>query len=132
MNNKLWKITNISFFILIARTQICRNINSIKVCMETGSTVVLLNLENLYESLYDALNQVWSCNMNSQILNILQYIFTVLQRKFVYVRNCFNLIQLMLIKSESLIDEKTIRHNKKKILTSNCIFAFISMWGLTI
>ena len=25
--------------------------------METGQTVVLLNLENLYESLYDALNQ---------------------------------------------------------------------------
>jgi len=26
--------------------------------METGQTVILLNLENLYESLYDALNQV--------------------------------------------------------------------------
>ena len=26
--------------------------------METGKTIVLLNLENLYESLYDALNQV--------------------------------------------------------------------------
>lgn len=38
--------------------QVCRNINRIKVCMETGQTVVLLNLENLYESLYDALNQV--------------------------------------------------------------------------
>ena len=38
--------------------QICRNINRIKVCMETGQTVILLNLENLYESLYDALNQV--------------------------------------------------------------------------
>ncbi|CAG2239382.1 RNF213 [Mytilus edulis] len=32
-------------------TQVCRNINRIKVCMETGSTVILLNLENLYESL---------------------------------------------------------------------------------
>ncbi|XP_072028272.1 E3 ubiquitin-protein ligase RNF213-like [Amphiura filiformis] len=31
----------------------------IKVCMETGRTVVLLNLENLYESLYDALNQYY-------------------------------------------------------------------------
>ncbi|KAM3876274.1 LOW QUALITY PROTEIN: E3 ubiquitin-protein ligase rnf213-alpha-like [Diretmus argenteus] len=38
-------------------TQICRNINRVKVCMETGQTVVLLNLQNLYESLYDALNQ---------------------------------------------------------------------------
>ena len=26
--------------------------------METGRTIVLLNLDNLYESLYDALNQV--------------------------------------------------------------------------
>ncbi|XP_071122875.1 E3 ubiquitin-protein ligase RNF213-like [Mytilus edulis] len=40
-------------------TQVCRNINHIKVCMETGSTVILLNLENLYESLYDALNQYY-------------------------------------------------------------------------
>ncbi|WAR07205.1 R213A-like protein [Mya arenaria] len=36
-----------------------RNINKIKVCMETGNTVVLLNLDNLYESLYDALNQYY-------------------------------------------------------------------------
>ncbi|XP_052087598.1 E3 ubiquitin-protein ligase rnf213-alpha-like isoform X5 [Mytilus californianus] len=40
-------------------TQVCRNINRIKVCMETGCTVILLNLENLYESLYDALNQYY-------------------------------------------------------------------------
>ncbi|XP_052809415.1 E3 ubiquitin-protein ligase RNF213-like, partial [Mya arenaria] len=40
-------------------TQICRNINQIKVCMETGKMVVLLNMENLYESLYDALNQYY-------------------------------------------------------------------------
>ncbi|XP_060599995.1 E3 ubiquitin-protein ligase RNF213-like [Ruditapes philippinarum] len=40
-------------------TQVCRNINKIKICMETGKTVVLLNLENLYESLYDALNQYY-------------------------------------------------------------------------
>ncbi|XP_053396356.1 E3 ubiquitin-protein ligase rnf213-alpha-like [Mercenaria mercenaria] len=40
-------------------TQVCRNINRIKICMETGKTVVLLNLENLYESLYDALNQYY-------------------------------------------------------------------------
>ena len=38
--------------------QVCRNINQIKICMETGRKVILLNLENLYESLYDALNQV--------------------------------------------------------------------------
>ncbi|CAG2212749.1 RNF213 [Mytilus edulis] len=37
-------------------TQVCRNINY-QSLLETGSTVILLNLENLYESLYDALNQ---------------------------------------------------------------------------
>ena len=38
--------------------QVCRDISQIKICMETGRTVILLNLENLYESLYDLLNQV--------------------------------------------------------------------------
>ena len=38
--------------------QICRNINLIKIAMETGQSVILCNLENLYESLYDTLNQV--------------------------------------------------------------------------
>ncbi|XP_047657054.1 E3 ubiquitin-protein ligase rnf213-alpha isoform X2 [Tachysurus fulvidraco] len=42
-------------------TQICRNINRVKICMETGQTIVLLNLQNLYESLYDALNQYYVC-----------------------------------------------------------------------
>lgn len=42
-------------------TQICRNINRVKICMETGQAVVLLNLQNLYESLYDALNQYYVC-----------------------------------------------------------------------
>lgn len=40
-------------------TQVCKNINRVKACMETGQTVVLLNLQNLYESLYDALNQYY-------------------------------------------------------------------------
>ncbi|KAG3268325.1 hypothetical protein H1C71_021321 [Ictidomys tridecemlineatus] len=40
-------------------TQICRNINRVKICMETGKMVVLLNLQHLYESLYDALNQYY-------------------------------------------------------------------------
>ncbi|KAL6095331.1 uncharacterized protein ACO6RY_16557 [Pungitius sinensis] len=39
--------------------QICRNINRVKTCMETGRTVILLNMQNLYESLYDALNQYY-------------------------------------------------------------------------
>lgn len=40
-------------------TQICRDINKIKICMETGRSVILLNMENLYESLYDVLNQYY-------------------------------------------------------------------------
>ena len=36
---------------------ICYNINKIKIAMEVGHTVILCNLDNLYESLYDALNQ---------------------------------------------------------------------------
>ncbi|XP_030630710.1 E3 ubiquitin-protein ligase rnf213-beta [Chanos chanos] len=39
--------------------QICRNVSRVKTCMETGRMVVLLNLQNLYESLYDALNQYY-------------------------------------------------------------------------
>ena len=37
--------------------QICTNINRIKMCMEAGKLVVLCYLDNLHESLYDALNQ---------------------------------------------------------------------------
>ena len=40
-------------------TQICHYINQIKICMETGRPVILLNSENLYESLYDLLNQYY-------------------------------------------------------------------------
>ena len=40
-------------------THVCRTINRIKVCMATGRMVVLLNLNKLYESLYDALNQYY-------------------------------------------------------------------------
>ncbi|XP_077981787.1 E3 ubiquitin-protein ligase rnf213-alpha-like [Glandiceps talaboti] len=40
-------------------TQVCRNIKRIKLCMETGQTVVLINADNLYESLYDTMNQYY-------------------------------------------------------------------------
>ena len=43
---------------ILFSNKVCRNINRIKICMEAGKKVVLLNLQNLYESLYDALNQV--------------------------------------------------------------------------
>lgn len=41
-------------------TQVCMNINKIKIAMERGDPVVLLNLENIYESLYDVLNQYYT------------------------------------------------------------------------
>jgi hypothetical protein len=36
---------------------LCRNINRVKICMEMGKTVVLLNLRSVMESLYELLNQ---------------------------------------------------------------------------
>lgn len=48
--------------------------------METGRTVVLLNLDHLYESLYDALNQVSRCRF--------------------YIFNKFNLVLCLLWKHE--------------------------------
>ena len=41
-------------------TQVCVNINKIKVCMERGIPVILLNYEQIYESLYDVLNQCYT------------------------------------------------------------------------
>ncbi|XP_050390801.2 E3 ubiquitin-protein ligase RNF213 [Patella vulgata] len=59
-NHKVQTIFGSSFPRDQEYTKVCRNINRIKVCMETGQTVILLNLENLYESLYDALNQYYA------------------------------------------------------------------------
>ena len=50
--------------------QVCRNINQIKICMETGRTVILLNLENLYESLYDVLNQYYIYNGDNRYVDL--------------------------------------------------------------
>lgn len=63
-NNAMWCCEWRSSAIICRLFQVCRNINRIKVCMETGKTVILLNLESLYESLYDALNQVWRMSGN--------------------------------------------------------------------
>jgi len=46
-------------------SEVCRNISLIKHWMESGKTVILLNSYNLYESLYDALNQYYY-EMHSQ------------------------------------------------------------------
>ncbi|XP_029383406.1 E3 ubiquitin-protein ligase rnf213-beta [Echeneis naucrates] len=50
--------------------QICRNVNRVKTCMETGCTVILLNMQNLYESLYDALNQYYVYLSNQQYVDL--------------------------------------------------------------
>ena len=39
--------------------ELCRVMNKIKICMESGTSLVLLNLGALHESLYDALNQCY-------------------------------------------------------------------------
>ena len=49
---------------------VCRNINRIKLCMESGKTIILLNLENLYESLYDALNQYYMVLNNQRYVDL--------------------------------------------------------------
>ena len=51
--------SHLPVFFIMLYMQVCRDISQIKICMETGRTVILLNLENLYESLYDLLNQVY-------------------------------------------------------------------------
>ena len=50
--------------------QICLNINRIKIAMELGHTVILCNLNNLYESLYDALNQNYTMMSGSRYVDL--------------------------------------------------------------
>lgn len=40
-------------------SQVCRTVSRVKTCMEMGRPVILLNIQSLYESLYDALNQCY-------------------------------------------------------------------------
>ena len=57
MNRQAWLLYLPTGYIVLL-VQVCRNTNQIKICMETGRTVILLNLDN-YESLYDVLNQYY-------------------------------------------------------------------------
>ena len=67
---------------------VCRDINKIKLCMESGNTIILLDLENLYESRYDALNQYY------MFLNDQRYVDLGLgtQRMKCRIHNNFKLI----------------------------------------
>jgi hypothetical protein len=38
--------------------------------METGRTAILLNLDNLYESLYDVLNQYYICSGGNRYVDL--------------------------------------------------------------
>lgn len=58
-SHKLSIIFGSSFRNDLQYTEVCRNISRIKASMEMGNTVILLNLQNLYESLYDTLNQYY-------------------------------------------------------------------------
>lgn len=51
-------------------TQLCLNINRVKMCMEVGKSVILLNLDSIYESLYDALNQYYSLLGDQRFVDI--------------------------------------------------------------
>lgn len=53
--------------------------------METGRTAILLNLENLYESLYDLLNQV--CIHSSMYVCVCELVWILLIKLF-YVFLC--------------------------------------------
>ncbi len=41
-------------------TSVCRAINHVKLCLESGKVAVLINLQHIYESIYDALNQYYT------------------------------------------------------------------------
>uniref|UniRef100_A0A1I8JAF5 RING-type domain-containing protein n=1 Tax=Macrostomum lignano TaxID=282301 RepID=A0A1I8JAF5_9PLAT len=51
-------------------TTVCKTINRIKICMERGSTIVLMNLEALYESLYDVLNLCYEESSGNRFVDL--------------------------------------------------------------
>lgn len=55
--------------------QVCNNISKIKHSMEVGNTVILLNFQNLFESLYDVLNQYYQTYAGQRYVYLGKYIF---------------------------------------------------------
>ena len=94
---------------------VCRNINKIKLCMESGKTIILMNLENLYESLYDALNQYY------MVLNNQRYVDLGLgtQRVKCRVHDNFKLIVIA--------DKKTVRERFPTPLVNRLEKHFLNM-----
>ncbi|XP_067935230.1 E3 ubiquitin-protein ligase rnf213-alpha-like [Watersipora subatra] len=54
----------------VSYTQVCHNIYRIRTCMSIGKPVILLNLDDLYESLYDVLNQYFSTLGNKKFVEL--------------------------------------------------------------
>ncbi|XP_067940326.1 E3 ubiquitin-protein ligase RNF213-like [Watersipora subatra] len=54
----------------VSYTQVCHNVYRIKMCMDIGRPVILLNLDDLYESLYDTLNQYFSMWGNKKFVDL--------------------------------------------------------------
>ena len=50
--------------------KVCHNVRRIRSCMDMGKPVILLNLDDLYESLYDALNQYFSIWNNKKFVDL--------------------------------------------------------------
>ena len=48
------------------RLQLITQINIVKRCMQQGHTVVLMNHDNIYEALYDILNQRYVLRRNEK------------------------------------------------------------------
>ena len=42
---------------MLLRTELLRQVNRVKMAMAEGKTIVLVNHDNIYEALYDVLNQ---------------------------------------------------------------------------
>ena len=55
---------------LVSVFKVCHNVRRIRTCMDMGKPVILLNLDGLYESLYDALNQYFSIWNNKKFVDL--------------------------------------------------------------
>ena len=49
----------------LSELQLVRQVNRVKLAMATGATVVLVNHDNIYEALYDVLNQRYRRRLSS-------------------------------------------------------------------
>lgn len=75
--------------------------------METGKTVILLGLENLYECLYDLLNQYYEYFRGQRYVNIgfgTNRVKCPVHRNFRYLLNDFNVMYLVKTEHASYLE----------------------------